>query len=54
MKLVVATENKDKLKEIEGYLSCLPVTLIPQSAFNVPKAREIGLSFVEMPSSKRV
>ncbi|MGE4349285.1 MAG: RdgB/HAM1 family non-canonical purine NTP pyrophosphatase [Candidatus Berkiella sp.] len=47
MKLVVATENKDKLKEIEGYLSCLPVTLIPQSAFNVPKAREIGLSFVE-------
>lgn len=47
MKLVVASENKDKLKEIEGYLSNLPVSLIPQSAFNVPKIQETGLSFVE-------
>lgn len=47
MKLVVATENIDKLKEIESYLGSLPITLIPQSAFNVPKADEVGLSFVE-------
>lgn len=47
MKLVVATENKDKLKEIESYLTSLPITLIPQSAFNVPKVNEKGLSFVE-------
>lgn len=47
MKLVVATENKDKLREIEGYFSSLPITLIPQSAFKVPKKEETGLSFVE-------
>lgn len=47
MKLVVATDNKDKLKEIEDYLSDLTVTLLPQSAFNVPKVSELGLSFVE-------
>lgn len=47
MKLVIASENQGKLKEIESFLSCLPVTLIPQTAFNVPSVAETGLSFIE-------
>jgi XTP/dITP diphosphohydrolase len=47
MKLVAATNNQDKLKEIKSYLADLPIELIPQSAFNVPSVAETGLSFIE-------
>lgn len=47
MKIVLATENPGKLKEIQSYFEGVQVTLIPQSAFNVNSAQETGLSFVE-------
>lgn len=47
MKLVVATDNQDKLKEIKSYLQDLPIELIAQSTFNVPPIPETGLSFIE-------
>jgi XTP/dITP diphosphohydrolase len=47
MKIVLATENPGKLKEIQEFLADFQATLIPQSAFNVPSVEETGLSFVE-------
>tara|TARA_R110002110_G_scaffold65206_4_gene179937 strand:+ start:17835 stop:18446 length:612 start_codon:yes stop_codon:yes gene_type:complete len=47
MKLVAATDNQDKLKEIKSCLESLPIELIPQSFFNVPSVEETGLSFIE-------
>lgn len=47
MKIVLATDNPGKVKEIQALLSNLPITLIPQSTFNVPTIEERGLSFVE-------
>ncbi len=47
MKLVAATDNQDKLKEIKSYLADLPIELIPQSNFHVPIVAETGLSFIE-------
>lgn len=47
IKIVLATENPGKIKEIESYFTNLSLTLIPQSSFNVPPVEERGLSFVE-------
>jgi XTP/dITP diphosphohydrolase len=46
-KLVLATGNAGKLKEIQHIFSGLDVNIMPQSEFNAPEADEIGLSFVE-------
>ncbi|MFI4937399.1 MAG: RdgB/HAM1 family non-canonical purine NTP pyrophosphatase [Candidatus Berkiellales bacterium] len=47
MRVVLATANLGKLKEIQAFLSALPITLFPQSNFNTPAVEETGLSFVE-------
>jgi XTP/dITP diphosphohydrolase len=47
MKIVIASENPGKLREIEAFFRDLPVTVIAQSDFNVPSVEETGLSFVE-------
>lgn len=47
MKIVIATENKDKLEEIQSFLTGLPLELISQSEFNIKPVEETGLSFIE-------
>lgn len=46
-KLVLATGNAGKLKEIQRIFSGLDVDILPQSEFDTPEADETGLSFVE-------
>lgn len=47
--IVLASNNRKKLQELQALLqrSPRPVTLAPQSDFNIPEAEECGLSFVE-------
>ncbi len=47
MKIVLATENEGKLKEIQLFFQDLPVNLCSQKDFNMPSAIENGLSFIE-------
>lgn len=46
-KLVLATGNPGKLKEIRQIFSGLDVDIVAQSEFDTPEADETGLSFVE-------
>jgi len=46
-KIVLASNNEGKLKEIQEILSNLEIELIPQKEFNFPEAEETGLSFIE-------
>ncbi len=46
-RIVLASSNSAKLKELGAILTCKNVTLLPQSEFNIPDAIEDGLSFVE-------
>ncbi len=47
MKIVLATGNPGKVKELSTLLAQLNINIIPQSEFNFPEAIEDGLSFVE-------
>lgn len=47
MKIVLASSNAGKLKEIDAYLSPLNIALIPQSGLDIPDAEETGLTFIE-------
>jgi XTP/dITP diphosphohydrolase len=47
MRLVLASNNRKKLQEMQTLLEPAAVTLIPQSAYNISEAVEDGLSFVE-------
>lgn len=47
MKIVLATDNQGKLKEIQETICDLPITLVSQNAFSISSAEETGLSFVE-------
>lgn len=47
MKIIIASDNIGKIAEIEYYLKALPITLIPQGAYNIPSIEETGASFVE-------
>jgi len=47
MKIVLATTNQGKLKEIKAFFQGLPIDLVSQSEFTVPSVEETGLSFVE-------
>ncbi len=47
MKMVIASENPGKLREIQAFFQSLPVTVVAQSDFSVPSVEETGLSFVE-------
>ena len=46
-KVVLASANNGKLREMTALLSGLGIEVLPQSRFNVPDVRETGLSFVE-------
>jgi XTP/dITP diphosphohydrolase len=46
-KLVIATGNKGKLREIQHVLSELNIEIIPQSEFNVPECEEPHCTFIE-------
>ena len=46
-KVVLASSNKGKLKELQNILTAKDINLIPQSEFKVNDADETGLSFVE-------
>jgi XTP/dITP diphosphohydrolase len=46
-KVVLATGNPGKLRELRSLLSGLPVEVLPQSDFQLVEAEENGLSFVE-------
>ncbi len=45
--IVVASNNRGKLREISAILKPLDLRLQPQSEFDVPEAEETGLTFVE-------
>jgi XTP/dITP diphosphohydrolase len=46
-KVVLATGNPGKVKEMQRELQSFGLTVLPQSDFNMPEAVEDGLSFVE-------
>lgn len=46
-KVVMASSNPGKLREINQILGGLSMEIVPQSDFDVPDADETGLSFVE-------
>lgn len=46
-KLVIASGNQGKLREIQALLAPLTLEILPQSAFNVPEAEEPFVTFVE-------
>lgn len=46
-KLVIATGNKGKLREIQHILGDLKIEIIPQSTFNVPECEEPHCTFIE-------
>lgn len=46
-KLVIASGNKGKLREIQHILSPLKIEVIPQSTFNVPECEEPFCTFIE-------
>lgn len=46
-KLVIATGNQGKLREIRELLQPLGITVLPQSDFGVPEAEEPHVTFIE-------
>lgn len=46
-KIVFASGNNDKLREINALLHKLSIQVVPQAAFDVSEVEETGLSFVE-------
>lgn len=46
-KIVLASNNPGKVKEINQLLAGLDIEVVSQSEYNVPEADETGLSFVE-------
>jgi len=46
-KLVIASGNQGKLKEIQALLAPLSIEVLPQSALNVPEAEEPFVTFIE-------
>ena len=46
-KVVLASGNKGKVREINQILAGLDIEVVPQTEFNVPEAEETGLTFVE-------
>ena len=46
-KLVLATGNAGKLREMQALLSTLEIEVLPQSAFNVPECPEPHCTFIE-------
>ena len=46
-KIVLASGNKGKVKELAGLLSGLGIEVLPQSEFNLKEVAETGTTFVE-------
>ena len=46
-KLVIASNNPGKLREIDRILQPLGMEILPQSAFNIPEAEEPYCTFIE-------
>jgi len=46
-KIVLASGNKGKVREIQSLLSGTDINIVPQSAFDVIEVEETGLTFVE-------
>lgn len=46
-KVVLATGNKGKVKELSELLADMDINIIPQSDFQVPEVAETGTTFVE-------
>jgi XTP/dITP diphosphohydrolase len=46
-KIVLASSNKGKVREINAILAQLDMQVLPQGEFNVPDIEETGLTFVE-------
>lgn len=46
-KVVLATGNQGKVREIATMLHGIDIDVVPQSQFNVPEIEETGLTFVE-------
>jgi len=46
-KIVLASGNAGKVREINNLLSCHGIEVVPQTEFDVPEAVEDGLTFVE-------
>lgn len=46
-KLVIASANAGKIRELQSSLRELDITVIPQEELNIPDIEETGLSFVE-------
>lgn len=46
-RIVLATGNRGKLRELFGMLAPHDITVVPQTDFSVPAIDETGLSFVE-------
>lgn len=46
-KIVLASNNKGKVRELSEMLSSLDIEVLPQAAFNIDDADETGLTFVE-------
>lgn len=46
-RIVLASGNRGKVREINEILTGLELEVMPQSDFNVPEVEETGLSFVE-------
>ncbi|MDH5257604.1 MAG: RdgB/HAM1 family non-canonical purine NTP pyrophosphatase, partial [Gammaproteobacteria bacterium] len=46
-KIILATGNAGKVREIQAVLSEYDIQVLPQSQFDVPEAIEDGLTFVE-------
>ena len=46
-KIIFASSNKGKIKEVSEILSEFNIQVIPQSEFNIPDADETGLTFIE-------
>ncbi len=46
-RIVLATGNQGKVREMSQLLSSLGLDVVPQSEFDVPEADETGLTFIE-------
>ncbi|KPK72449.1 MAG: non-canonical purine NTP pyrophosphatase [Acidithiobacillales bacterium SM23_46] len=46
-RVVLASGNPGKVRELSQILAGLDISVVPQSEFGVPEAEEIGLTFVE-------
>lgn len=47
MKIVLASHNAGKIRELSALLNSFDITIIPQAELNINEAEETGLTFIE-------